>query len=282
MNSGMPAKSVATIASPWLAASMSTFGRPSRSPDRASFEGRTKRSASRRSAITSGWALAPRKATLSAMPARSRLLLQGVRASSPPPTWAKRQWRSRRQGGERLEQIVEPLLGDGPADARRCGPGRRGSEPSRAGRLLGRRGKAGQIEPVIDERHPLGPRRAPADARRPAPCRSRPRGLPRSSRASPSPASSRCPWRGPRRSRSGRSEARRSGRRRRGCAGNARAGAARPPAARGPSRRPGRGGARGSAVRSRLRSRQKARIEAAEALLAQAQSAPRSTRRGSW
>ena len=36
MNSGMPAKSVATMASPWLAASMITFGSPSRSPDFAS------------------------------------------------------------------------------------------------------------------------------------------------------------------------------------------------------------------------------------------------------
>ena len=41
------------IGSFWLAASIRTLGRPSRSPSSAIFEGRTKRSASRRAAITS-------------------------------------------------------------------------------------------------------------------------------------------------------------------------------------------------------------------------------------
>ena len=222
---------------------MITFGRPSRSPDFASLDGRTKRSASRRRATISGCALEPRNATLLAMPASCACFLR-LLSNSPPPTWTKRQCRSWRQGGERLDQVAIALLRHGAAD----GDDAHGIERVRAvarRAAFGRRGKPRQIEPVIDERHLLRPAKAIADVRRPAPCRSRPRALRPSSRASPNPASSRCPWHGPRRSRSGRSAGRHSARRRRACAGNARADAARPPAARVPWRRPGRGGARG-------------------------------------
>ena len=42
-----------------------------------------------------------------------------------------------------------------PARPRRCGSGSAGSEPSRAGRRSGGAGKRGEVEAVIDERHPV-------------------------------------------------------------------------------------------------------------------------------
>ena len=117
-------------ASPWLAASISTLGRPSRSPSRAIRLASTKRSAARKAARTSAWRCAPRQAMRSARPRLSAWALRSG-SSGPPPIWTKRQARSARQQGKGGQKVVVALLLHRPPD---------GEDDDGIGRIAARRG----------------------------------------------------------------------------------------------------------------------------------------------
>ena len=278
-NSGMPAKSVATIGKAWLAASITTLGKPSRSPSPACLEGSTKRSASRSAAMTSACAFGPAQAD-----ARCKAQRLGLRLQAPSASRRRRYGSVANAGrpasvASAASRSSKPFFSTArPMVTKRTGSA--ASLPSRGGALRAAR-KAGEIEPVIDQRDLVRLRRQPRQARdgRRA-CRSRPRRRSRSSRASPNPASSRCPWHGPRTTSSGRAAAPHSGSPRPAYAGSAHADADAPPAARAPSRRPGRSGASGCAS-GRARDRAGRPPARAESRARHRPSTPRSTRPGS-
>ena len=129
-----PAAAVATQARPWLCASISTFGRPSRSPSRGDLGGEHEQIG-----LAIGGEhlrLRPRAAPFDAArrcPSRVACALQPL-ASAPPPIWTKRQCQIGRQQRQRVEQIVIALLLHRAADRQDDAPGRAGSLPSRAPR----------------------------------------------------------------------------------------------------------------------------------------------------
>ena len=93
-SSGMPETSVASTGTPNACASISTFGRPSRSPERASREGSTKRSARVEHLEDEGAVLAPvPHDPLGDAELRSPAPSAAPKAR-PPPTCSKRQSRS--------------------------------------------------------------------------------------------------------------------------------------------------------------------------------------------
>ena len=155
MNSGMPAKSRRDDGEPLAcrlhaARSAGRPGRPMPRPSPAARRGPPRAGAR----SISGCGLAPRNATLSADARRPAPAPSGRCSSSPPPTWAKRQCRSAGSAARRRSRSSKPFFATArPTETMRTGSA--GSEPSRAGRRSGGGGKAGEVEAVIDERHPL-------------------------------------------------------------------------------------------------------------------------------
>ena len=205
MNSGMPAKSRRDDREPLarrLHAARSA-GRPGRRRRRA-LRGQHEESASRSSAITSGCGLGRRgRRTVPAMPARfglapsaaSQQLAAADMGEAPMQVGRQARRAPARRSSKPFFATARPT--------RRCGPDRPDRSRRAAGRRSGGGGKAREVEAVIDERHAVRVRRErAADARAPSRRAGHaPQARRRSSRASPSPASSRCPWHGPRRSR---------------------------------------------------------------------------------
>ena len=263
----------------WLAASIRTFGKPSRSPE-ARLLGRQHEEVG----------VAQQRDHVGLRPWR-RETRPGRRARSASPAPSGRSEARRRRHGRSASadpagsaasassRSSKPFFGDRPPDRDDAdGIGRIGAVARRARARAAAGSGRGRGR---DRRARPGPGAGASAcrcARALAPCRSRPSRRRRSSRASPSPASSRCPWRGPRRSRCGRSGARRSAPRRPACADNGHAdGAMSPASSRArtkawPSRRTRLG------VGSRRRSRQNRRSESPEPGLPQAADERRAAR----
>ena len=142
---GDAGEAVATIASCWPAASISTLGRPSWSPAAAFLPAaRTdrRRAAARciRAAPSRQETRRDRRSPHAARPAPS-----GVRRS-PPPICSKRQCRSGGSGRSACRRSPKPFFSTS-RPTERMTTGSAGSEPSRIGRAPGGGGKARRSRP---------------------------------------------------------------------------------------------------------------------------------------
>ncbi|AIB13053.1 hypothetical protein ABAZ39_13895 [Azospirillum argentinense] len=126
-------------ASPWLCASISTLGSPSRSPSRAVRQGRTNRSARRYWAITASWAFAPCQSIRPSSPSAAACAFSAG-SRSPPPMWVQRQCSPAGRRASASSSRSKPFFSTArPTDSSRTGSAE--SDPSRAGRASGGSGK---------------------------------------------------------------------------------------------------------------------------------------------
>ena len=114
-NSGMPPKSVATIARPWLAASISALGSPSRSPDCGLLDRQDEQVSFAQQRDDIGLRFRTEESDLAGDAVRLCPRLQAAEKLATADM-GKAPVQSVGQGGQGLKKIVVALLGDRPPD----------------------------------------------------------------------------------------------------------------------------------------------------------------------